>query len=178
MSAMSVSTSSNDVKNIETGPESPADIRKRKRRRVSSIPEGLDDTRISHLGPLIPPCCLLEQLPLSEVVADVVSEGRKEVQDIVQGRDDRLVCVVGPCSVHDPKAAKEYALVSCPFRPLFSSSCTHIERAPVRFLCIHSAQCSTHLHIVLFYLNLTAPTLCTLSNTETASAQTPLEIQG
>ena len=113
MSSMSVSTSSNDVTDIAAGlPESPADIRKRKRRRVSSIPEGLDDQRISHLGPLIPPCCLLEQLPLSDVVADVVSEGRREVQEIVHGRDDRLVCIVGPCSVHDVKAAKEYALVS------------------------------------------------------------------
>lgn len=112
---MAVSTSSNDVKDIASVlPESPADIRKRKRRRVSSIPEGLDDQRISHLGPLIPPCCLLEQLPLSDVVADVVSEGRREVQEILHGRDDRLVCIVGPCSVHDIKATKEYALVSSP----------------------------------------------------------------
>lgn len=121
MSSLSVSTnskispaggSSDDVKNIHVGPESPADIRKRKRRRISSIPEGLDDTRIDHLGPLIPPCCLLEELPLSEVVAEVVSEGRLEVQNIVHGRDDRLICIVGPCSIHDVKAAKEYALVS------------------------------------------------------------------
>ena len=115
MSSLAASSSSNDVKsvvNMEVGPESPAELRKRKRRRISSIPEGLDDQRISHLGPLIPPCCLLEQLPLSDIVAEVVSDGRREVQEIVHGRDDRLVCIVGPCSVHDINAAKEYALVS------------------------------------------------------------------
>ena len=78
MSAMAVSTSSNDVKDIASVlPESPADIRKRKRRRVSSIPEGLDDQRISHLGPLIPPCCLLEQLPLSDAPIQVSVRRRR-----------------------------------------------------------------------------------------------------
>ena len=100
---MSRSSSTTDVAAI-------ASARKAKRPRIEAQPQGLDDTRISHLGPLLPPCCLLEQLPLTNVVADVITEGRKQVSNIVQGLDDRLICIVGPCSVHDVKAAKEYAL--------------------------------------------------------------------
>ena len=104
MSTMSVSTSSNDVKNIETGPSAGRHPQAQAAPRLV-YSEGLDDTRISHLGPLVPPCCLLEQLPLSEVVADVVSEPQGGPGYCPRARD-RLVCVVGPCSVHDPKAAR------------------------------------------------------------------------
>jgi len=102
ISGMSRSSSSTDV-------EAQASARKAKRRRIQNKPEGLDDTRISHLGPLLPPCCLLEQLPLTAPIAEVVHNGRAQVASIVNGLDDRLVCIVGPCSVHDIKAAKEYA---------------------------------------------------------------------
>ena len=105
ISGMSRSSSSTDV-------EAQASARKAKRRRIQNKPEGLDDTRISHLGPLLPPCCLLEQLPLTAPIAEVVHNGRAQVASIVNGLDDRLVCIVGPCSVHDIKAAKEYATVS------------------------------------------------------------------
>ena len=105
-SSMSRSSSSANIEAI-------ASARKAKRRRIEAVPQGLDDTRISHLGPLLQPCCLLEQQPLTNAIGDVVSEGRQAVSNIVQGLDDRLVCVVGPCSVHDVKAAKEYALVRC-----------------------------------------------------------------
>ena len=103
-SSMSRSSSSTDVEAI-------ASARKAKRRRIENVPEGLDDTRISHLGPLLPPCCLIEQLPLTNAIAEVVHEGRAQVSRIINGKSDRMVCIVGPCSVHDIKAAKEYALV-------------------------------------------------------------------
>ena len=68
-----------------------------------------DDLRIEHLRPLLPPAILMEELPLSPEGAVVVSHTRAEIVDCLDGRDDRLVVVVGPCSVHDPSAAFAYA---------------------------------------------------------------------
>lgn len=59
--------------------------------------------------PLIPPVALLEQLPLDDTAAAFVARTRQEVVDILRGDDDRLVVVAGPCSIHDPFAAIEYA---------------------------------------------------------------------
>lgn len=68
-----------------------------------------DDVRIDHLRPLLPPAILMEELPLPEESAELVAVTRKKVGDIIAGRDDRIVVVVGPCSVHDPVAAVDYA---------------------------------------------------------------------
>jgi 3-deoxy-7-phosphoheptulonate synthase len=68
-----------------------------------------DDLRIEGLRPLIPPAILMEELPLGEESSATVARGREEIQRIVRGDDDRLVVVAGPCSVHDPAAATEYA---------------------------------------------------------------------
>jgi 3-deoxy-7-phosphoheptulonate synthase len=59
--------------------------------------------------PLTPPVAVLDALPLSAGAAAVVTRARQEVVDILDGDDDRLVVVVGPCSIHDPAAAVEYA---------------------------------------------------------------------
>src|SRR5262245_45115169 len=67
------------------------------------------DLRIAGYRPLLPPAILMEELPLPPEGAVMVSRTRAEVVDILDGRDDRLVVVVGPCSVHDPSAALEYA---------------------------------------------------------------------
>ncbi|MFL5806567.1 MAG: 3-deoxy-7-phosphoheptulonate synthase [Roseiflexaceae bacterium] len=67
------------------------------------------DLRIAGYRPLLPPAILMEELPLLPEGAVVVSRTRAEVVEILDGRDDRLVVVVGPCSVHDPSAALEYA---------------------------------------------------------------------
>src|SRR3954466_5312949 len=67
------------------------------------------DVRIAGYRPLLPPAILMEELPLLPEGAVLVSRTRAEVVDILRGRDDRLVVVVGPCSVHDPSAALEYA---------------------------------------------------------------------
>jgi 3-deoxy-7-phosphoheptulonate synthase len=58
---------------------------------------------------LVPPTILLEELPLTEAQAATVIRAREEAVGILNGRDDRLVLVVGPCSVHDPAAALDYA---------------------------------------------------------------------
>ena len=68
------------------------------------------DLRIESIQPLLPPTILIEELPLSEKGSLVVTRAREEVSDILSGRSDRLLVVVGPCSVHDPAAAHDYAL--------------------------------------------------------------------
>ena len=68
-----------------------------------------DDVRIDNLRPLIPPAILMEELPLNESSAETVTSARAAAADIVHGRDPRLLVVVGPCSIHDPKAGVEYA---------------------------------------------------------------------
>lgn len=57
-----------------------------------------DDTRIAGYNPLLPPHCLLEEVERSAAAAKIVGLGRKEVQDVIEGRDDRLVVVVGYAS--------------------------------------------------------------------------------
>lgn len=58
---------------------------------------------------MIPPQILVEEYPLSIGAAETVLTGRREVDAIVKGQDDRLVVIVGPCSVHDVAAGLEYA---------------------------------------------------------------------
>jgi 3-deoxy-7-phosphoheptulonate synthase len=66
------------------------------------------DLRVESYRPLIPPAILLEELPLSDQAAETVARGRTEVARVLRGEDDRLVLIVGPCSIHDPDAALEY----------------------------------------------------------------------
>jgi 3-deoxy-7-phosphoheptulonate synthase len=69
----------------------------------------LDSRRTTSISPLIPPALLREEHPADAAVTKVVNQGRAETVDILDGRDDRLLVVVGPCSVHDPEAALDYA---------------------------------------------------------------------
>jgi len=68
-----------------------------------------DDERIAGYRPLISPAILMEELPVSEQAANTVAEARRAAEAVVRGEDDRLLVVTGPCSIHDPKAALEYA---------------------------------------------------------------------
>lgn len=67
------------------------------------------DLRIRTARPLLSPAILEEDLPLSEPGAALVHRARREIGDVLAGRDDRLVVIVGPCSIHDPAAALDYA---------------------------------------------------------------------
>ena len=67
------------------------------------------DLRIRATKPLIAPVVLEAELPLSDAGAALVAQSRREVAAIITGVDDRLLVVVGPCSIHDPAAAVEYA---------------------------------------------------------------------
>jgi 3-deoxy-7-phosphoheptulonate synthase len=65
--------------------------------------------RVSEFTPLPTPQDLMAELPLEARLAEVVGRGRDEVRAIMDGVDDRLLVIVGPCSIHDPKAGLEYA---------------------------------------------------------------------
>src|SRR5260370_5323141 len=67
------------------------------------------DLHVESIRPLLPPALLLEERPLSDRGSQIVSRARREVARILAGEDDRLLVVVGPCSIHDPVAALEYA---------------------------------------------------------------------
>ncbi len=68
-----------------------------------------DNARIAQTRPLLPPAILIEEIPLPESATTVVDRGRAESSNILRGQDDRLCVVCGPCSIHDTKAALEYA---------------------------------------------------------------------
>ncbi len=68
-----------------------------------------DDIRIVDLHQLIAPIVLMEEIPVDEKEAQLVKESREQAENILLGKDDRLLVVVGPCSIHDTKAALEYA---------------------------------------------------------------------
>lgn len=65
--------------------------------------------RVVEIEPLPTPAQVLADMPLSEDAQRVVVESRDAIRDVLHGRDDRLLVIVGPCSVHDPKAALDYA---------------------------------------------------------------------
>ena len=68
-----------------------------------------DDLRITDEKELITPAQLIEMLPISETAAETTAKGRRDIEKVLSGSDDRLVVIVGPCSIHDPKSAMEYA---------------------------------------------------------------------
>jgi 3-deoxy-7-phosphoheptulonate synthase len=67
------------------------------------------DLRIRATKPLLAPAILEEEFPLDDSRAELVARARREIGAIVTGADDRLLVIVGPCSIHDPAAAVEYA---------------------------------------------------------------------
>jgi 3-deoxy-7-phosphoheptulonate synthase len=68
-----------------------------------------EDIRIQWTKVALPPVFLEEEFPASEAASETIFNGRKEITEILNGRDDRLLVLAGPCSIHDPKAAREYA---------------------------------------------------------------------
>ena len=68
-----------------------------------------DDVRIAGIQEVIPPAELHAEFPIDEHASETVYQNREAIHKILHGEDDRLVVVVGPCSIHDPDAAREYA---------------------------------------------------------------------
>jgi len=67
------------------------------------------DLRVESIRPLLPPAILLEELPVTETAALTIARGREEIVEILDGTSDRLVVIIGPCSIHDPEAGLDYA---------------------------------------------------------------------
>lgn len=68
-----------------------------------------DDLRIREIRELLTPAALMDEIPVSAEISQTVHDARMGIRKILDGEDDRLVVVVGPCSIHDPEAALEYA---------------------------------------------------------------------
>ena len=73
-------------------------------------PSSADDLRITRTEPIESPATLLAELPLSPAARAGVVAARTAIGEILTGRDERLLCIVGPCSIHDVAAAREYAV--------------------------------------------------------------------
>ncbi|WP_274572531.1 3-deoxy-7-phosphoheptulonate synthase AroG [Neisseria leonii] len=75
-----------------------------------------DDVRINAIDELLPPLAHLYELPITDQAAELVVKTRREIADLVSGKDNRLLVIIGPCSIHDPQAAVEYAQRLLPLR--------------------------------------------------------------
>ncbi|HSS99513.1 MAG TPA: 3-deoxy-7-phosphoheptulonate synthase, partial [Terriglobales bacterium] len=73
------------------------------------MPHRTDDLRIKWTRVVLPPVFLEEEIPITEKAAATVFRTRTEIRDILSGKDHRPLVIVGPCSIHDTKAAREYA---------------------------------------------------------------------
>jgi 3-deoxy-7-phosphoheptulonate synthase len=73
------------------------------------VPQKTSDLRIAQVRPLIAPAVLMGEIPLAAAAAEFVSASRRGVEAVLDGRDPRVLLVVGPCSIHDPRAALDYA---------------------------------------------------------------------
>jgi len=71
--------------------------------------QSIDDTRIREIKELVPPSHVLREFPASERTAQTTVEARRDIHRILHGADDRLLVIVGPCSIHDVRAARDYA---------------------------------------------------------------------
>lgn len=85
------------------------------------VPE-TSNLRVTRFEPLVAPKTLLGELPLTRRAATTVVEGRRAIGRILSGQDARLLVVVGPCSIHDPAAAREYAVRLAALRGELSST--------------------------------------------------------
>lgn len=86
------------------------------------------DLRIRKIEPLITPAELIQEFPCDQAVSATVSQARSALHRILHGHDDRLAVVIGPCSIHDPKAAIEYARRLRPLRDVLGGELEIIMR--------------------------------------------------
>ena len=76
---------------------------------ASAAAHATSNLRIRSLEPLVPPARLMALLPLDDAATQTIVAGRREVERVLAGHDPRLLAVVGPCSIHDLDAARDYA---------------------------------------------------------------------
>ena len=75
-----------------------------------------DDVRIREIKELLPPIAHLYELPITDSAAELIYATRSDIARLLRGEDDRLLVVIGPCSIHDTQAALEYAARLQPLR--------------------------------------------------------------
>lgn len=68
-----------------------------------------DNVRVTNIRDILPPLSIIERFPANQDVCDLVTQTRERISKILKGEDNRLLVVIGPCSIHDTKAAYEYA---------------------------------------------------------------------
>jgi len=68
-----------------------------------------DDLRITETKQVVAPVQVHDEIPLTDAAVNTILHARSEIHKVLTGKDDRLVVIIGPCSIHDTKAAKEYA---------------------------------------------------------------------
>ncbi len=73
------------------------------------MPKNTDDLRIRELKELTPPAHLIREFPCNDAVSELIYQSRTAMHRILHGMDDRLIVIIGPCSIHDTKAAMDYA---------------------------------------------------------------------
>ena len=88
-----------------------------------------DDLRIKDVRPLIPPAILLEEIPITERASNVVADARRAISGLISGADDRLLVVVGPCSIHDVAVALEYGARLKPLADRYADELIIVMRA-------------------------------------------------
>ena len=74
------------------------------------------DLHVVETRPLVAPALLHADLPIDPSAADTVANARRRIQAILSGEDQRMLVIVGPCSVHDVEAARDYARRLAPLR--------------------------------------------------------------
>lgn len=88
-----------------------------------------DDLRVKQIDELLPPIAHLYELPINEQASELVAQTRQQIADILHGKDNRLLVIIGPCSIHDPKAALEYAQRLLPLRQKYAKELLIVMRA-------------------------------------------------
>lgn len=87
-----------------------------------------DDVRIREIKELLPPIAHLYELPISETASELIFNTRRDIASILRGDDDRLLVVIGPCSIHDVSAAEEYARRLLPLRQAYEQEMVVVMR--------------------------------------------------
>jgi 3-deoxy-7-phosphoheptulonate synthase len=86
------------------------------RQRLNSI---VENTNVISIEPILTPKELKEKLPLDDVTKEQIYKWRQEIDDIISGRDQRILVILGPCSIHDAESAIEYAKELAELRKIF-----------------------------------------------------------
>ena len=87
-----------------------------------------DDVRIRDIKELLPPIAHLYELPINESAAELIYHTRRDIARLLRGEDDRMLVVIGPCSIHDPAAAEEYARRLLPLREKYAGELVVVMR--------------------------------------------------